>query len=695
MGSLDGRWIVLYNETIEECLLVDYIESEVLVDAEELERLLQKPKGKKVVFRREYILDPIAPEGTEQQLWNRLLEGQWQAVVRDILALANGNIKTTNKTGWLIIGADETVNADGEREIYDTSHIHLYEGQILEKVNQYSDPPLYDIDLEKVEIDGKQLLVIVVPKSPFVHETSKQLQLSSGVFDERDGRLIAVESGEIYSERTVFVNRIEGIALASQAERRKLIEEKGIQSPYKRLIRQIKENPVISILSFILITALPTAWFIFNEVIPSLQPQVMSGEFNVAVAEMTVIDENGATIRSEDGEAVSEFLYTRMEIGFEELNLHDIRYEIWGPKQTGRVRGNTPEERSIAAQQLSEDINADVIIYGVITIKQPAQFSPEFYVDYKGFEQIEDITGEHKLGSAMSITLPFELTQMQAIENPALSARANALSLITIGLAFLSVDDVHEASDYFHQAEQVEGWFTSAGKEVVYMLLGNAYSRQASIEKSDEYINAARDNYTRALEINPGYGRAKIGLAGVVYLNALGNPNDASFKNVDLEMLDRAEALFEEADKIENVPESANIQTKSAFGLGQIYFVKAQILGEDWIESAKNEFSMVIEDYEAGDERISELASHAYARLGLLKWLEGDTEKAIEYYQKAIEIASPFYQGYYYGTIGEIYATTNRLDQAKEAYTEAIRIAEFYGDEASATKYAEKLNRLE
>ncbi len=135
------------------------MELEASVDAEELERLLQKPKGKKVVFRREYIVDPIAPEGTEQQVWNQMVEGQWQALVRDILALANGNIKTTNKTGWLIIGADEAVNADGEREIYDTSHIHLYEGQILEKVNQYSDPPLYDVDLEKVEIDEPNIMI--------------------------------------------------------------------------------------------------------------------------------------------------------------------------------------------------------------------------------------------------------------------------------------------------------------------------------------------------------------------------------------------------------------------------------------------------------------------------------------------------------------------------------------------------------
>ena len=197
------------------------------------------------------------------------------------------------------------------------------------------------------------------------------------------------------------------------------------------------------------------------------------------------------------------------------------------------------------------------------------------------------------------------------------------------------------------------------------------------------------------MEINPAYGRAKIGLAGIFYLNALGDPNDASFENIDLEMLDQAKALHEEASMGENSPESANIETKAAFGLGQIYFVKAQIYGEDWVKQAKNEFKKVIEDYEAGDERINEIASHAYARMGLIAWIEGDADSAVEYYQKAVGVASPFYQGYYNATIGEIYATTNRIDQAKEAYSEAIRIAEFYGDEESATKYAEKLNALE
>jgi len=69
-------------------------------------------------------------------------------------------------------------------------------------------------------------------------------------------------------------------------------------------------------------------------------------------------------------------------------------------------------------------------------------------------------------------------------------------------------------------------------------------------------------------------------------------------------------------------------------------------------------------------------------------------ESAVEFYRKAIEAASPYYQGYYFASIGDIYMAAGRMDEARDAYTEAIRIAEFYGDEESATRYDERLKAL-
>ena len=71
--------------------------------------------------------------------------------------------------------------------------------------------------------------------------------------------------------------------------------------------------------------------------------------------------------------------------------------------------------------------------------------------------------------------------------------------LITIGLAYYSVEDFENAVDYFQRAADEERWLKTNGKEVVYLMLGNAYVRWASKDNSSEYLPAAAENYAEAL----------------------------------------------------------------------------------------------------------------------------------------------------------------------------------------------------
>jgi tetratricopeptide (TPR) repeat protein len=119
--------------------------------------------------------------------------------------------------------------------------------------------------------------------------------------------------------------------------------------------------------------------------------------------------------------------------------------------------------------------------------------------------------------------LPFDY-KLQSVENPALSARASALSLIAIGMAYQSVDNYEQALQFFQRAEETPGWLDSAGKEVIYLLLGNAYARQASLQKSAQPLEAAAQAYEKALALNSQYARAQVGLASVICLQALGDP---------------------------------------------------------------------------------------------------------------------------------------------------------------------------
>jgi tetratricopeptide (TPR) repeat protein len=428
-------------------------------------------------------------------------------------------------------------------------------------------------------------------------------------------------------------------------------------------------------------------------------PMESGYKFNVVVTEFTVLNENGSAIRSADGLALANNLHQQLEFNFDELDL-GIPYDIRPPAHTCRIKGRTREERERTAAGLAERINADVIVYGVVTdAGEQSRFFPEFYVNYKGFEEGGEITGQHELGKELRVTLPFDDKHFSPVDNPVLAVRTEVLSLITVGLAYYSIDDFEKASDYFSQAEAMEGWY--AGKEVLYLLLGNASSRRASQENSTEYLDATAAYFDTALTINPAYARAMVGKAGVLYLQAMGDPNKRPSEEIDLDKLDEAAAHFKAALELGESPASANIEAKVHFGLGHVYvgrLLYALDIGNDWAASlakARDEFQEVVQEYKDGNIQIANLAGHAYARLGMMARVEGETEKAVELYASAIELVSPYYQSYYYTRIGEVYCGAQKMELAIESYEEAIDIAIFYNvKEQVVITYTQRLEEL-
>jgi tetratricopeptide (TPR) repeat protein len=426
------------------------------------------------------------------------------------------------------------------------------------------------------------------------------------------------------------------------------------------------------------------------------KPRQMTGEFNVAVAEIAVVDSDGEPIRSADGKALAEFLTQRLETYFAEIDERSVRYEIWPPDYTGKITGGDLEERARAAESLAQRIKAHIVIYGVVTAQgNHSQFTPEFFVNYKGFEQAQEAIGAHRLGSPMLVPIPFDKTRLQAVENPALAARVKALSLMTIGLAYYSIDDFEEALDYFGQAIATEGWTDTAGKEVAYLLEGNAYVRLASDENTMSYLQLAEDAYSEALNIKFDYTRATLGLSGVVYLESVSDPNNPSFETVDLDGLVEAEQMLLDILDINGLSESVNYEAKINFSLGQIYLVRAQVLEGDWLEKSRARLMQVIQEYEMGNHRIVDLAGHAHARVGLIELLQGNTDKAIHHYAEAIELVTPHYEAHYASILGEIYSSIGETELAIDAYERAIQIAELYGDEEGIHRYSQRLSKIE
>ena len=429
-------------------------------------------------------------------------------------------------------------------------------------------------------------------------------------------------------------------------------------------------------------------------------PEQMAGDFNVAIARFAMVDEDGTAARGRDGEELASFVYRRMRDDFQELELPGIASEIWPPAYTGQVRGASREERENEAKALAERINADVLVYGVIVANgERSRFYPEFYVSYKGFAEAQEITGQHELGRELSVSLPFNASQVTPFDNPALAARANALSLATIGLAYYAIDDYGSAHDYFARAEAVRGWSSSAGKEVIYLLLGNASIRRSSKERTTAYLADAAAQYDAALAINPTYARAMLGKAGVFYLSGLGDPNVGGDELIDLALLDEAAALYQAALQAGSPPASANVETKVHFGLGRVEmarYLQARAVGGDRLaplDRARAEFALVLDALASGTPGVGELAGQAHAFLGLADGAEGSVDLAIEHYKQAVTLVTPAWQSYCYAQLGELYAGLGQTAAAVEAYDMAVDQAEFYGDESLA-KYEARLNEL-
>ena len=415
-------------------------------------------------------------------------------------------------------------------------------------------------------------------------------------------------------------------------------------------------------------------------------------KFAVAFNTFTVVNKEGSPVWSDEGRNLADFLYERFQDNFEDLDL-GLPYELRPPAHTCAILGRTRDERAGRAAALAERINADIVVYGVITqTEEDSDFALEFSVSRRGFEDGEEIAGPHALGGSLPMR-PIE--DLEHIEYPAHLVRTDVLSLIAMGLSYYSVDNYDRALEFFEDAEEHEYWPSTDGREIIYMLLGNASLRQASIRQSIEPVPLAFDYYERSLGIDPDYARAKVGLAVAQYLTALGDPDKLTEDTIDREMLWEAAETYRAARILAQEQGNDLVEPRVRYGLAQIYFVWGLIEDRSYLDRAQEELEWVRDEYLGGRPELSGRAGHAYAVLGRIAALRGDIDAAIESFEKATELASPFYQALYSSILGEEYCKSGQTLKAGGAYEKAIDLARLYGYPRRVEKYLDRLLELE
>ncbi len=150
--------------------------------------------------------------------WHKLNGGgdsqRWQKaeLIKDVLAMANGDAYSAGQTAYLIVGVGDERTPDGSRELFDVGDSIPQAASILQMVNAVSSPPLQGLEVIPFEAKGKRLFALRISPSPYLHETSRLLETPSKTF----------------SERIVFIRRNETVAIASASERDVIRQLKGL-----------------------------------------------------------------------------------------------------------------------------------------------------------------------------------------------------------------------------------------------------------------------------------------------------------------------------------------------------------------------------------------------------------------------------------------------------------------------------------
>ena len=163
------------------------------MDDSQLKKILSKPESATLDFKQELKIYGKG-EGPKRER---------DELRRDILALANGNPRAASEEKHLVIGRADKPNPDGTYELFDIGSQYPLADDLLKMLADVAYPLLNTIYSEPIELDGKRLLVITIPPTEYVHETTRVLKTPA----------------RVYTEHTVFMRRDESNVVASASDR--------------------------------------------------------------------------------------------------------------------------------------------------------------------------------------------------------------------------------------------------------------------------------------------------------------------------------------------------------------------------------------------------------------------------------------------------------------------------------------------
>jgi tetratricopeptide (TPR) repeat protein len=341
------------------------------------------------------------------------------------------------------------------------------------------------------------------------------------------------------------------------------------------------------------------------------QPNPMTGEFNIAVAEFLEIPQTPQPVIAPIvSQMIFNFLdneYQLKSLGLEAQILHE---------KIGVISD------AVEAEKLAQRLNADVVLYGdVVVLGDKATISPKFFVSENFRSDVGEMIGQHQLA------LPIEFSAEEIINfnskiNADIRQRAGIIVEFTRALSYLSSDDLQKALTAIQASINFGNSYGDfEGKEALYLLASTITREAKDFDLSESYAN-------EALAENSTYARAYIALANIYY---------------DRNEFDKAIQFYQEALLLPNQPYGAHIVEKANLNLGHIYVYLYQTADSatkpEYQGKAREHYQTIIDLYQdTHDPKIKELAAWAYYGSGIMLQLEGDTKGAEGVYQHVLTL---------------------------------------------------------
>lgn len=352
----------------------------------------------------------------------------------------------------------------------------------------------------------------------------------------------------------------------------------------------------------------------------STLPDVMTGDFNIAVAEFAETGRASLDVRI--APAVSQRIFSFLEGQYQLSSFEDVQV---AHSKIGVI--HSAEE----AKALAQRINADVVIYGDVTVlDDQARIAPRIYVAKSHRANVGEVGGQHQLNAPIDFSV-VELLQSSGEGIGSVEQRAAVLVEFTKALVYLAADDLVLGSEAIESAlAQSEPLGDFEGKEVLYLFASEMARRRGDFE-------AAQLPLDEALRLNETYGRAYIARANVYY---------------DQGNLFQARTFYERALVMEDQPFGAYITEKASLGLGHTCSVQYQHVRRtvgstdsaavELANCALTNYQRVIDSYSNQndpEQGLVDMTAWAYYGAGIIYQEAGQPETARPLYEQALGLS--------------------------------------------------------